>query len=185
MDHHWCRHHLHLSCTIIFMDTGWCSRRIVFIYCIPFLCRVLAARDLLLTQYFCTVDCFDLQSSHFLTTNEAQIFSKKIFRNNLYFYPFQPALLSSFQPHGAIIILYCHWLSSVKCLTKGGGAPRRLRGTNFVQVAFDSLNWAISLIFFLFASLCIELHWALNPDLLMTSKWPHNDLNSIFIDLRP
>ena len=45
---------------------------------------------------------------------------------------------------------------------EGGGALLCLRETNFVQVAFDSLNWARSLIFFLFASLCIELHWALN-----------------------
>ena len=47
--------------------------------------------------------------------------------------------------------------------------------TLFMQVAFGTLNKDRGLIFFLFASLCIELHWALNffnLDLLMTSKWP-------------
>ena len=34
-------------------------------------------------------------------------------------------------------------------IIKGGGALLRLRETNFVQVAFDSLNWASSLIFFI------------------------------------
>ena len=73
-------------------------------------------------------------------------------------------------------------------IIRGGGALLRLRETNFVQVAFDSLNWARSLIFFYspaYALNYIELSIFFNPDLLMTSKWPQNDLNSIISDLRP
>ena len=68
-------------------------------------------------------------------------------------------------------------------------SPIFVHKTNFVQVAFDSLNWARSLICFYspaYAFNYIELSiFFLNPDLLMTSKWPHNDLNIIFSDLRP
>ena len=65
-------------------------------------------------------------------------------------------------------------------LIKGGGALRRLRGTNFVLFeCFFSLNWARSLIFFYSPAYTlnyIELSIFFWPrplnDLKMTSKWP-------------